>query len=223
MSLYLNCAGTFIVNGIYADVGGSYENSSNLYTITQNGSIWELKNTSDVILYQTNNLLSLTGWTVVNGDAPGPLSYTYDYTICNVLQVTGLTGADSSANGIYNLNYTDPGGDAYYLHDTLPSTYSIEYLTPEEGVDIWALVSNPGDLTIGLINVTPVGSPPRGNILGGEFGSTTIGNIEFSATCSFLNCESTPPSGNGGEFFVLKNGNDFKIRKSNNSFYIRKT
>lgn len=215
MAIYIGCAGTSAVNGVYTDLGGNvYEHSTTLYTIVLNGSTYELRNMSNDVLYQNNSLLSLTAWTVVGGSSPGPFSYTYDYTICNTLTIWGLTGGNAAANGDYTVLY-DAFNNPYYRN--AGNTYELTF-TPEEGVDIWIL-SAVGGSTIGYVYVTN-GYPPVGNIIDNL--SSVLGSSNFSSNCSFLSCDGNNGQPAGSGFYVYNNNGNFYLYRANNNNYIRK-
>lgn len=116
-NIYISCAGTSGANGIYTPIVGGYENSSNTdYTLTTNGSYWELidnANSTPPVLYRLyqnpiSDPVSLTEWEVITGESPAPKSALGDFPSCGV-------GGDYNVYRKDNVNYVYKSGDNFYI------------------------------------------------------------------------------------------------------------
>lgn len=215
MSIIINCAGSVIVNGIYdynAATLTFYKRgqANNIYSPVINyvSDRWIIQDIVDQYYYliEANNENSILDngfrtWVLSGGgEPPLPKATALNYTTCTTLVVSDSPETNAN-NGVYNLTYTeDPIPEPFYVN-SLNGTYTIEQMSLDEGQREWALLGA-GIVPYGSITV-PDGNPPIGELAGG-------GNIDFSNTCSFLNCEETPTS---SDFFVYTKNNVHHIRK----------
>lgn len=117
--IYIDCAGDHGANGIYTPIVGGYENSSNInYTLTTNGSYWEINSDSysaPQLLYRLyqdpiSDPVSLTDWEIIGGASPAPKSALGDYPNCAAVAEEGYNVYRKD-----NVDYIYKSGNNFYI------------------------------------------------------------------------------------------------------------
>lgn len=234
-SIYLVCAGTTSANGVYDLVGGSYTNRANAsYNIIQNGSTWELYDSSyspGLLLYTLNqvSVISDSLWVTSAGASPPPKSYQY-YLLGNgdpntALQTLTVTGAGTSdVNGTYtwnndiNVNYNTAGNFSVKGYEN--SIYVITLYTGNSTVgNIWQIFHKP-NFDMYYSSLIPDTELPCGTYTWDGF---SVGDSPApTATIDTTNI-CTPIVIGTNTFNIYRNNNQNYILKSGNNFYIRKS
>jgi len=123
-NIYVSCAGSTEVNGLYTPIVGGYQNSSNSsITLTVDGNYWKFIDNSYSVglvlyrLYQATitDPLSLTAWEVVGGIAPTPKTALGSYASCSS---EGGGGASAGSYTLYrqnNTNYIYKNNNTFYI------------------------------------------------------------------------------------------------------------
>jgi|694.fasta_scaffold17291_8 hypothetical protein len=234
MSVIITCAGTTLVNRVYDYNGTSFISRNGISSspyISYSVDRWIIQDNVDQYYYliesnNANNIIDngVRTWvTMGGGTSPVPKVSSLEYSTCNTLIVFGSSESGAN-NGVYLLAYTeDPTPRPFYVN-TVNATYTIEQISLDEGQREWALLGA-GEVVYGSITV-PDYTPPIGALIAGQgVGQGAGGSIDFSSSCSFLECNSEgggeTPSGSGS-FFVYNNSGSFRLYRQYNSIYIRK-
>lgn len=235
-SIYLVCAGTTSANGVYDLVGGSYTNRANAsYNIIQNGSTWELYDSSyspEVLLYTLNqvSVISDSLWVTSAGASPPPKSYQY-YLLGNgdppdALKTITVTGAGTSgANGTYTWSEDIPvnfgtGTSSFSVTGYQNSTYVITLYTGNGTTgSIWQIFDK-ASFQMYYSSSIPNTELPCGTYTWDMFSPgdspAPTATIDTTNIC-------TPIVIGTNTFNIYRNNNQNYILKSGNNFYIRKS
>lgn len=234
-SIYLVCAGSPSVNGIYDSTGSTYTNRTyNNYQITLNGSIWELYDFSyspGALLYTLNqvSVISDSLWVTIGGASPPPKSYEY-YLLGSgdpntALQTLTVSGAGTSAvNGTYTwseditVHYST--GTSFSVNGYQNSTYIITLYTGNGTTgSIWQIFDKP-NFQMYYSSSIPNTELPCGTYTWDVFSPgdspAPTATIDTTNICN--------PIVIGTDIFnIFRRNNQNYIRKSGNNFYIRKS
>lgn len=217
-SIYVVCAGSSAVNGVYDAIVGGYENqSNNNYKIRLTGSIWEIYSLAPfqpeetaTVYYTLTGVYpeppySTTGWVAVNGSStPAPKTYDYGNVSNYVYQPPAslnqatitITGAGTAEiNGSYSYS------NSILVHYSTGTSFSVAgytngsyIITPyyEAGSagGAWAIRSIPS-FTLFYESELTADMPPIGYFSENIFIDSTI-------PCATLNTNSLCAGGDTG-------------------------
>lgn len=233
MAVYLTCAGSASLNGIYDQTAtGVYSKraSQSASTITYNGSTgWVVADNADQYYFLSGGLgsvdseiVSTSGWATTGlGLTPAPKTYSYVWSGTPFTTIVVSGAGSTEVNGTYTKGYDNSLGTVYYHSNNL--YYIVQYSAIWR---IWRVSDNWEYYYANLSAAEPPSTEGGGNDYWvASDGDTPVptSSLNMTSFCSSFDGGGVEGGSGSGNYFIYRNNNASYIKKTGNNFFIRKT